>query len=69
MSGNWANVEKYGDWFTYDKTPRALIFGRDWSKVADVNSLTKLMRYSKIAPRTRKAFKHENSVLYSFKVQ
>lgn len=29
MSGSPANVAKFGDWFTYDKTPRALIFKRD----------------------------------------
>lgn len=29
MSGSPANVKKFGDWFTYDKTPRALIFKRD----------------------------------------
>lgn len=44
LSGNWDNVKKYGDWFTYDKTPRALIFARDWSKVDDMSSLIKLMR-------------------------
>jgi hypothetical protein len=46
MSGSPANVEKYGDWFTYDKTPRALIFQRDHSKVVDISSMTKLMRYN-----------------------
>ena len=29
MSGSPANVKKFGDWFSYDKTPRALIFKRD----------------------------------------
>ena len=33
LSGSPQNVDKYGDWFTYDKTPRALIFARDHSKV------------------------------------
>ena len=27
-SGNSELVEEYGDWFSYDKTPRALIFAR-----------------------------------------
>ena len=27
-SGNLELVKKYGDWFTYDRTPRALIFAR-----------------------------------------
>ncbi len=26
-------VEQYGDWFTYDKTPRALIYARNQSNV------------------------------------
>jgi len=29
ISGNLEMVKKYGNWFTYDKTPRALIFKRD----------------------------------------
>lgn len=45
-SGMPAQVKKYGDWFTYDKTPRALIFKRDAPKVTDLNSMTKLMRYN-----------------------
>ncbi|PVD33062.1 hypothetical protein C0Q70_08510 [Pomacea canaliculata] len=45
-SGNQALVDKYGDWFTYDKTPRALIFRRDHQSVSDVISMTKLMRYN-----------------------
>lgn len=46
MSGNDELVKKYGDWFTYDKTPRAQIFKREQSKVKDVNSLMQLMRYN-----------------------
>uniref|UniRef100_A0A6I8SMG5 Phospholipase B-like n=1 Tax=Xenopus tropicalis TaxID=8364 RepID=A0A6I8SMG5_XENTR len=45
-SGLPALVEKFGDWFTYDKTPRALIFQRDHSKVKDMESMVKLMRYN-----------------------
>ncbi|CAJ0941033.1 unnamed protein product, partial [Mesorhabditis belari] len=37
-------AEKYGDWFTYDKTPRALIFKRDYEKVEDMESMRRLMR-------------------------
>jgi hypothetical protein len=37
-------VEKYGDWFSYEKTPRALIFKRDHGKVTDLDSMMKLMR-------------------------
>lgn len=46
MSGMPAMVKKYGDWFTWDKTPRALIFGRDHHKVSDLDSMIKLMRYN-----------------------
>jgi len=46
LSGQWDQVQKYGDWFTYDKTPRALIFRRDYTKVKNMASLTKLMRYN-----------------------
>ena len=46
MSGSPANVAKFGDWFTYDKSPRALIFKRDHNKVKDLESMTKLMRYN-----------------------
>ncbi|GFO16884.1 phospholipase b lamina ancestor [Plakobranchus ocellatus] len=45
-SGQPALVAKYGDWFTHDKTPRALIFKRDAPKVNDLNSMIKLMRYN-----------------------
>ena len=43
-SGCWDNVRKYGDWFTYDKSPRALIFKRDNVKVKDLASMQQLMR-------------------------
>ena len=46
LSGGPKMVEKFGDWFSYDKTPRALIFKRDVGKVKDVESMTKLMRYN-----------------------
>jgi len=45
-SGWPAMASKYGDWFTYDKTPRARIFKRDHSKVRDLSSMTALMRYN-----------------------
>ncbi|ETN71256.1 lysophospholipase [Necator americanus] len=37
-------VKKYGDWFSYEKTPRALIFRRDHDDVTDMNSMIRLMR-------------------------
>jgi len=46
LSGAPDMVEKYGDWFSYDKTPRALIFARDQSTVTDLDSMMKLMRYN-----------------------
>ncbi|RCN40762.1 lysophospholipase [Ancylostoma caninum] len=37
-------VKKYGDWYSYDKTPRALIFRRDHENVVDMDSMIRLMR-------------------------
>jgi len=45
-SGIPALVAKYGDWFTYERTPRALIFHRDHTSVTDARSMLKLMRYN-----------------------
>lgn len=45
-SGLPALVEKYGDWYSYDKTPRALMFKRDQEKAVDLRSVMKLMRYN-----------------------
>ena len=47
-SGMIPLVKQYGDWFTYDKSPRALIFKRDAVKVTDLDSMTKLMRCEKL---------------------
>ena len=46
LSGCPSLVEKYGDWFSYENTPRALIFKRDQSTVTDLDSMMKLMRYN-----------------------
>ncbi|KAF8794203.1 putative phospholipase B-like 2 like protein [Argiope bruennichi] len=46
MSGGQINAEKFGDWFTYERTPRALIFKRDQGKVQDIPGMIKLMRYN-----------------------
>ena len=40
-------VEKYGDWFSYDKTPRSLIIDRDHGKIVDMESFVTFMRYKK----------------------
>ncbi|KAK6015016.1 hypothetical protein OSTOST_19567 [Ostertagia ostertagi] len=37
-------VKKFGDWYSYDKTPRALIFRRDQGSVVDMDSMIQLMR-------------------------
>ena len=46
ISGGPEQARKYGDWFTYNKTPRALIFKRDQGKVTDLKSMERLMRYN-----------------------
>ncbi|XP_013790770.1 putative phospholipase B-like 2 [Limulus polyphemus] len=46
MSGSAEMVKKFGDWFSYDRTPRALIFKRDQGNVHDIDSMTRLMRYN-----------------------
>ncbi|XP_049661502.1 putative phospholipase B-like 2 [Accipiter gentilis] len=43
-SGNPELVKKYGDWFTYDKNPRAQIFRRNQTLVRDLDSMVRLMR-------------------------
>ncbi|XP_069727387.1 putative phospholipase B-like 2 [Phaenicophaeus curvirostris] len=45
-SGNLELVKKYGDWFTYDKNPRAQIFRRNQTLVHDLDSMVRLMRYN-----------------------
>ncbi|XP_047119464.1 putative phospholipase B-like 2 [Schistocerca piceifrons] len=36
-------VKKFGDWFTHDKTPRALIFKRDFKTAHNLPSMLRLM--------------------------
>ncbi|XP_037078571.1 LOW QUALITY PROTEIN: putative phospholipase B-like 2, partial [Pollicipes pollicipes] len=43
---NPALVAKFGDWFSYERTPRALIFRRDQAAVTDVGGMMRLMRYN-----------------------
>ncbi|NXW46451.1 PLBLB protein, partial [Nyctiprogne leucopyga] len=43
-SGTPELVKKYGDWFTYDKNPRAQIFRRNQTLVHDLDSMIRLMR-------------------------
>jgi len=45
-SGVGEQKAKYGSWFDYKLNPRSQIFRRDHSKVIDVQTLLKLMRYN-----------------------
>ncbi|KAL7986762.1 hypothetical protein Chor_013045 [Crotalus horridus] len=42
-SGLPALVQKYGDWFTYEKNPRARIFRRNQTLIRDMDSMIRLM--------------------------
>lgn len=44
-------MKKYGDWFTYDKNPRAQIFRRNQTMVRDLDSMMRLMRCVLGAPK------------------
>ncbi|KAJ8883119.1 hypothetical protein PR048_014959 [Dryococelus australis] len=46
LSGLPALVNKYGDWYSYERTPRALIFRRDHAKVSNTTTMLNLMRYN-----------------------
>ncbi|XP_054157443.1 putative phospholipase B-like 2 [Oppia nitens] len=46
LSDYTSQVTKYGDFFTYNKTARALIFRRNAKQVTDMSSLYRLMRYN-----------------------
>uniref|UniRef100_A0A8C5V403 Phospholipase B-like n=1 Tax=Microcebus murinus TaxID=30608 RepID=A0A8C5V403_MICMU len=39
-------VARYGDWFSYDGSPRAQIFRRNQSLVQDIDSMIRLIRYN-----------------------
>ncbi|KAG0424384.1 hypothetical protein HPB47_028409, partial [Ixodes persulcatus] len=46
LSGQHELVKKYGNYYSHDMCPRAQIFRREQGKVADVDSMTALMRYN-----------------------
>ncbi|CAG0896453.1 unnamed protein product [Cyprideis torosa] len=46
LGGSADMVKKYGDWFSYDRTPRALIFAREQRKVNGIKDMILLMRYN-----------------------
>lgn len=45
-SGLPALVAKYGDWYSYDRSPRARMFRRDHASAHDMASVMRLMRYN-----------------------
>lgn len=45
MSGTYDAFIKYGDFFSYNHSPRSNIFRRDHSKVKDIESMIALMRF------------------------
>ncbi|XP_069475333.1 putative phospholipase B-like 2 [Ambystoma mexicanum] len=45
-SGGQDLVRQYGDWFSYDRNPRAQIFRRNHTLVHDMESMIRLMRYN-----------------------
>lgn len=63
-------VEKFGDWFTYEHTARANIFRRDHSKVKDMESMLKLMRYIlySFLPFQQKPFKRVSLSWFNLKI-
>ncbi|CAN7988693.1 unnamed protein product, partial [Ixodes pacificus] len=46
ISGQPDMVKKYGNYYSYDMSPRAQIFRREHSKVEDVDTMSGLMRYN-----------------------
>ncbi|XP_003386071.2 PREDICTED: putative phospholipase B-like 2 [Amphimedon queenslandica] len=46
LSGYPGALKQYGNFFSHDKTARALIFARNHSQVTDMDSLHALMRYN-----------------------
>ena len=54
-TGTPAMVEKYGDWFTYERTPRAKIFRREQSKVGHAIAHSSVIR-EHVAPSVQKVF-------------
>ena len=46
VTGCQQQVQQYGDWFSYDKAPRALMFARDHSGIVDIAGMQRIMRYN-----------------------
>ena len=45
ISGTAQLAQKYGEWFTWDGSPRAKIFARNHTSVTNITTMMKLMRY------------------------
>ena len=45
MSGAANLSEQYGEWFTWDGSPRAKIFARNHTSVTNITTMINLMRY------------------------
>ena len=45
ISGAAALARQYGEWFTWDGSPRAKIFARNHTQVTNITTMIKLMRY------------------------
>jgi hypothetical protein len=52
MTGTFDSFKKYGNFFSYEHSPRANIFARDHVKVTDVESMIRLMRYNNFRNET-----------------
>ena len=46
LSGGPALVKKYGEWFSYEGSPRAKIFARNHTMITNTESMIQLMRYN-----------------------
>jgi hypothetical protein len=46
LSGYPSQVKEYGDFYTHDGNPRALIFARNQSAVVDLEGVKRLMQYN-----------------------
>lgn len=46
VSGKPPLLEQYGDYFSYDNTPRARLYRRDHVNITDMSSLMRFMRYN-----------------------
>ena len=62
-------VSEFGDWFSFDKTPRSVIIDRDHVKINDTSSLMKVMALPIVELCTMMRFGHFHSKKSVVKVQ